>query len=197
MAQSLTFDTLFEFEDRIAEYTGAPYAVVTDGCTHAIELCMRYDEIASTQFTAFTYLSVPMLMHRLGIGYTLTNSKWSGEYQFAHTRIWDSARRLEHNMYRAGQLQCLSFGPTKPLEIGRCGAVLTDDFRVYQTLSRWRSDGRDLRIAPWQDQKHFEVGYHYCPSLEICQVGLEKIKTVEPQCQTWQYPDCQTITIKN
>ena len=37
------FSTLFEFEQALADYTGAPYAVATDCCTHAIELCLRMD----------------------------------------------------------------------------------------------------------------------------------------------------------
>ena len=34
------FDKILEFETALAEYTGAPYAVMTDCCTHAIELCL-------------------------------------------------------------------------------------------------------------------------------------------------------------
>ena len=37
LVQQVSFDVLFEFEQALAEYTGSPYAVVTDCCTHAIE----------------------------------------------------------------------------------------------------------------------------------------------------------------
>lgn len=94
----MSFKALFDFEAALAEYTGAPYVVLTDGCTHALELCMRYDSVQQTRFTAYTYLSVPMLMYHLGIKFTLTDQTWSGEYQFENTRIWDSARRLEPGM---------------------------------------------------------------------------------------------------
>jgi hypothetical protein len=47
-----------------------------------------------TKFTAYTYLSVPMLMHHLDIEYEMITEKWTGEYQFYGTRIWDSARSL-------------------------------------------------------------------------------------------------------
>lgn len=191
------FERLFEFEQALAEYTGAPYVVLTDGCTHALELCFRFDQVTKTQFTAYTYLSIPMLMHQLGIEYELTNSAWSGEYQFLDTRIWDSARKLEPNMYRSGQLQCLSFGYSKPLELGKCGAILTDDVEVYDQLSMMRSDGRDLRVSPWQNQLTFKQGYHYCPTLETCELGLEKLATITPQCQTATYPDCREILIKS
>ena len=115
----MSFQALFDFESALAEYTGAPYVVVTDGCTHALELCFRHDKISHTRFTAYTYLSVPMLMYHLDIKFELTNEQWSGEYHFKDTRIWDSARRLERNMYRPGQMQCLSFGWTKPLQLGK------------------------------------------------------------------------------
>jgi hypothetical protein len=192
---AMSFDGLFKFEQDLAEFTGAPYAVVTDGCTHALELALRYDNVQQTAFSAFTYLSIPLLMHQLRINYILTSEKWRGEYQLHGTRIWDSARRLEHNMYRAGQVQCLSFGWTKPLQLGRVGAVLLDDEDMYNTLSLWRSDGRDLHITPWQEQKSFGYGLHYAPSLELCIKGSELLKTIEPQSQEVEYPDCREIRI--
>lgn len=192
----MTFQALFEFEARLAEYTGAPYAVVTDCCTHALELCFRHDRVQRVRFTAFTYLSVPQLMHRLDIAYGLTDEVWQGEYQFHGSRIWDSARRLEPGMYRPGAMQCLSFGHTKPLQLGRGGAVLLDDHEAYTWLSRARSDGRDLAISPWIDQQIFDLGWHYCPTLEICELGIERLGQVAPQCQTVQYPDCRQLDFR-
>ena len=192
----MSFKTLFKFEEALAQYTGAPYVVVTDCCTHAIELCLRYDQVKECRFTAYTYLSVPMTMHQLGINYTLLNNAWSGEYPFIGTRIWDSARRLEPGMYQEGQMQCLSFGRTKPLELGRMGAILLDDVEAYDQLSMMRSDGRNLRTTTWQDQITFGQGYHYCPTLEICEQGLKKLATHQPQRQPAVYPDCREILIK-
>lgn len=191
----MSFQPLFEFESALTRYTGAPYVVVTDCCTHAIELCMRYDLITECEFTAYTYLSVPQLMVRLGISYTLTSEPWQGEYHFKGTRIWDSARRLEPNMYRPGSMQCLSFGHTKPMNLGRCGAILMDDVEAYDVIGQMRADGRILSLEPWQDQVRFRKGYHYCPTLEICQRGLLTLPTVQPQCQQVQYPDCRLIEI--
>jgi dTDP-4-amino-4,6-dideoxygalactose transaminase len=189
----MSFDTLFEFESALADYTGAPYVVVTDGCTHALELCLRYDQVESTAFTAYTYLSIPQLMRQLDIKYQLTGELWCGEYLFYGTRIWDSARLLAPGMYREGQLQCLSFGHGKPLSIGRAGAVLTDDVEVYDVLSQMRSDGRDLRVAPWQKQITFKPGYHYCPTLETCQLGIDNLPKVNQEPKFYEYPDLRTI----
>lgn len=192
----MSFDALFKFERELAEYTGAPYAIATDGCTHAIELCLRYDQPRFLAFTAFTYLSIPMLMHQLQINYVLTTEEWTGEYQFHGTRIWDSARRLEPGMYRPGQMQCLSFGYSKPMQLGKVGAILLDDEEAYHTLSCWRSDGRNLRVQPWESQEKFGVGWHYCPIIDDCVRGSELLPTITPANQHVLYPDCRKILIK-
>jgi dTDP-4-amino-4,6-dideoxygalactose transaminase len=190
----MSFKALFDFESALAEYTGAPYVVVTDGCTHALELCFRYDNIKHTRFTAYTYLSVPMLMYHLGIRFELTNEQWIGEYSFLNTRIWDSARRLERGMYRPGQMQCLSFGWTKPLQLGKAGAILLDDYAAYKKFSRQRSDGRDLHI-PWETETNLILGYHYCPTLELCSKGIELLPLIPNPITHQTYPDCRQINL--
>jgi dTDP-4-amino-4,6-dideoxygalactose transaminase len=190
------FEKIAEFESALAQFTGAPYAVMTDCCTHAIELCLRYDKSTRVLFPAHTYLSIPMTMHKLGISYDYTDKQWIGEYQFVGTRIWDSARLLKEDMYRSGQLQCLSFGHSKPLEIGRGGAVLTDDVEVYDTLKQQCYDGRDLSITPWEDQKTFRVGYHYKPTIEEAVKGLDLLPNINQEPKYFQYPDLRDIIIK-
>ena len=190
------FDAIVQFEKLLAKYTGAPYAIMTDCCTHAIELCLRYKKVKRVQFTAYTYLSIPMTMHKLGISYDYTDKPWIGEYQFIGTRIWDSARLLQEGMYREGQLQCLSFGYDKPLEIGRGGAVLTDDVEIYDILSQQRYDGRDLSISPWEQQKIFRVGYHYKPTVEEAVKGLELLPNIDQEPKYHHYPDLREIIIK-
>jgi len=196
------FDKILKFEQELAAYTGAPYAIMTDCCTHAIELCFLYLRIKQCMFTPYTYLSIPMLMHKLNVKYDYLDQarqKWQGEYKFIGTRrIWDSARRLEKDMYRAGQMQCLSFGHTKPLQIGRGGAILLDSKKDYDKLICMRYDGRDLNILPWETQKTFQVGYHYRPTPEEAVTGsvlLEGIKLTRPMPIFVQYPDLRNITI--
>jgi len=191
----MSFEKITEFESALAKFTGAPYAVMTDCCTHAIELCLRYDNIQRVTFPAHTYLSIPMTMHKLDITYNYTDKLWSGEYQFIGTRVWDSARLLKQDMYRPGQLQCLSFGYGKPLEIGRGGAVLTDDIEVYDTLKHQCYDGRDLTVSPWEQQKIFKVGYHYKPTIEEAVKGLELLPNVDQEPKYKEYPDLRNITI--
>jgi dTDP-4-amino-4,6-dideoxygalactose transaminase len=197
------FDKILKFEQALAEFTGAPYAIMTDCCTHAIELCLRYDHVKECSFTPYTYLSVPMTMHKLGIQYRYHEHEWQrwiGEYPFVGTQIWDSARRLEKGMYRLGQMQCLSFGHSKPLHIGRGGAILLDDKTAYDTILLQRYDGRDLNTSPWQQQQIFRVGYHYKPTPEEAVQGLallEGIKETNPEPVFVQYPDLRKITIQD
>jgi hypothetical protein len=137
-------------------------------------------------------------MHKIGIKYHYevgNPAQWVGEYQFRKTRIWDSARRLEQDMYRRGQIQCLSFGHDKPLSIGRGGAILLDDEEAYQAILRMRYDGRDLTVKPWPAQKEFRVGYHYKPTVEEAVIGLEKLPHVDQTLKYHEYPDLRDITI--
>ncbi len=191
------YNSLFDFETKLATYTGAKYAVVTTGCSHSLELCFRYQKIKHCKFTAFTYLSVLQLMHQLNIKYELLDENWLGEYQFYGTNIWDSARLLKKNMYRPGQLQCLSFGNSKPMQLGRVGAVLTDDENAYDWISRARSDGRDLRTVPWQSVTQYNIGYHYCPTLEDCEKGTHMLDNILHEITYQNYPDLREIHITN
>jgi dTDP-4-amino-4,6-dideoxygalactose transaminase len=191
------FYKIKEFEEKLSKFTGAPFVVTTDCCTHAIELCMILDKVKACSFSAYTYLSVPQTMRKLNIDYSLIEDDWIGEYQFHGTRIWDSARRLEPNMYRVGQLQCLSFGYTKPIDIGRGGAILLDNKDDYIILSKMRYDGRDLEISPWDEQIKFYMGYHYKLNPEECVRGIttleEYIKLNIYTPKQIKYPDCRRL----
>jgi hypothetical protein len=139
-----------------------------------------------------------MTMHKLGIPfeYLDSNEQWIGEYHFVGSCVWDSARRLERNMYKPKQMQCLSFGHTKPLQIGHGGAILLDNKEAYETLLRMRYDGRDLNISPWESQKTFSVGYHYRPTIEDAQRGLELLDTINEKPKYVKYPDLREIIIE-
>ena len=197
----MSFDKILKFEQALAEFTGAPYAIMTDCCTHALEICFRYYRVEFCAFTPYTYLSIPMLMHKLKIKFVYevnNNEQWVGEYKFRKTRIWDSARLLQRNMYRPGQIQCLSFGNEKPLHIGRGGAILLDDKIAYETMLQQRYDGRDLNISPWASQKTFRIGYHYKPTIEEAEQGLallEGVKEQNPDPEEVLYPDLRNIVI--
>ena len=79
------FDIVDNFEKQIAEFFGAPYAVSTDCCTHAVELCLLYKNAKSITVPHHTYLSIPMTGKKLGIDVQWTNTKWS-EYYYHNPR---------------------------------------------------------------------------------------------------------------
>jgi dTDP-4-amino-4,6-dideoxygalactose transaminase len=198
------FQLIDDFEKDIAQYTNAPYVVTTDCCTHAIELCFRYliSQDTSTLNKTITipkktYLSIPMVFHKLGIPYKLIDGEWNSEYNFGFTNIWDSARCLINGMYKTNQVQCLSFGRTKPLEIGRGGAILLSDKKMYTWLKRARYDGRDLTINPWQAQTKFQVGYHYMMRPEECVIGRNMLQNNEiTNSSNFTYPDLSKCVIE-
>ena len=191
------FDYITEFETALASYTGARYAVMTDCCTHALELAFRATEVTSTEFTPYTYISIPMMLMKLGVKFEYNDvESWNGMYYFQYTNIWDSARALYPEMYKPGMIMCLSFGHGKPLTIGRGGAILLDDYALYKQLKLMCYDGRDLSITPWRDQKEFKLGYHYKPSPEEAQQGLELLGQHNEQPEFKKYPDLRKIIIK-
>ena len=104
-------------------------------------------------------------------------------------------------MYRPGQYQCLSFGPGKPLDNTRGGAILLDNEEHYQKLKMMSNDGRDLSIARWEDQQKFEQGYHYMMRIEEAESAMTKLKDYQdrgqfaPEYKT--YPDCRALTTGN
>jgi dTDP-4-amino-4,6-dideoxygalactose transaminase len=194
------FQAILDFESALAHYAGAPYCVTTNCCTHAMELALRITHRNSTvKFPAKTYISVLMVLHKLNIPYELLDVEWKDFYHLQGSRVWDCARYLEPGMYCADTIQCVSFGRTKPLEIGIGGCLFTDDFDVYRKASMMRSDGRDLfNHKAWVNQKVFPVGYHYTMKPEDCVTGLNLLaerKFTKQIPQFYNYPDCRQIEI--
>lgn len=170
-------DVIDIFEKAIAEYCGAPYFVVTDSCTHAIELSLRYlihngqcgNEIMIPEHT---YISVAMVIEKCGLGVKFYNQEWVGIYQLLDTDVIDSATRFTKGCYMDGFLQCLSFQQKKRLPIGRGGGILCSTKEQYDWL-KWSSyDGRDLTL-PYDHPDHIKcMGYHYYMTPEDCARGL-------------------------
>lgn len=194
------FDVILEFEHAISKFTGAPYCITTDCCTHAIEISFRLNYKKNLiSFPCRTYISVLQTMHKLKIPYHLLDVEWKDYYVFEGSNIWDCARYFKKNMYVENTIQCISFGRTKPLDIGRGGCILTDDENFYKSASKMRYDGRDIfTFTPWETQKEFGIGYHYYLKPEDCTRGLNKLINQEFTNQTenlFKYPDCRSISI--
>ena len=90
------FDIMGIFESKMSDYTGAPYVTVTDCCTHAMELCLRYkllngEKLPEISLPTYTYVSVPMMLKKLGIGYQLKDHHWQGYHYLEPTNAVDMA----------------------------------------------------------------------------------------------------------
>lgn len=163
------------FEQKLCEYTGAPYAVAVDRCTNAILLSLEYYGKRRQRVTipCHTYLSVPMTLINYGYNVWFRFEEWSGHYQIGHTNIYDYAVQFQKNMYVPGQVQCLSFQQKKRLAIGKGGAILLDDKEMYEKLKRMRHDGRDSSKTVFEEKpEDIIMGYHMYMSPDEAARGL-------------------------
>lgn len=138
------------FEEEIALYTGAKYAVSVDSCTNALFLSCKFLEVKEVTIPSKTYLSVPMsIIHAGGTPIfdkrEMTNH-WKGLYQLKPYPIYDAAKRLTSNMYIPGSFMCLSFHIKKLLPIGKGGIILTDDLDAVTWLKKARYEGRSEKF---------------------------------------------------
>lgn len=177
-AWSNPFDIMKIFEEKMSNYTGAPYVTVTDCCTHALELCLRYkqlqgESIPEIVLPARTYVSVPMMLKKLGIRYQLKDQHWRGYHYLEPTNVVDMAVRFTKDCYIPNSHCCVSFGSRKVLKINRGGAILTDDPIAHRYFQLARADGRNFEFIPWETQRSYDVlGFHYNLSLDDCARGI-------------------------
>lgn len=148
------------FEEEVAEYTGAPYAVSVDSCTNALFLCLMYWKVYGTSDTKLdtyiprieipskTYLSVPQSIIHAGLRPVFNSSMndWQGIYELGDTGIYDAAKRFTSDMYIDGSMMCLSFHIKKHLKIGKGGMILTDDPEAVKWFKKARYEGRSEKL---------------------------------------------------
>jgi len=134
------------FEDEIASYTNAPYAISVDSCTNALFLICKYLEVKEVTIPCKTYLSVPQsIIHSGGnviFDKTPQTNHWKGIYQLKPYPIYDSAKRLTSNMYIPQSYMALSFHIKKQLPIGKGGMILTDNKKACEWFKKARYEGR-------------------------------------------------------
>ena len=190
------FEVVDKFEKAVAEFFGAPYAVSTDCCTHAVELCLRYKNIKNIQVPKHTYLSIPMTGWKIGIQVEWTDEHWEEYYKVADN-IYDAAVLWRPNSYIPGTMMCISFQYRKHLSLGRAGMILCDNALDRAELIKLGYDGRH-RNSSWMDQTIYQQGYHYYMTPETAQLGLEKLPAAiatPAKKWTWKdYPDISSIS---
>lgn len=159
------FKVVEMFEEAIAEYCGAPFAIACDSCTNALTLCLDYIGTKSeVTIPKHTYVSVPQSI--INAGYRVKfedDNDWQlkGYYQLKPYPIYDSARLLTSNMYIPGSGMCLSLHWGKTLNLGQGGVILTDSKEAADWFKKARWDGRTAGVAPKDDEITF-IGRH-CP----------------------------------
>ncbi len=193
----MDFNVVTEFENKIAEFFGAPYAIAVDSCTHGVELCLRYTEVKSFAVPIRTYLSIPFLAEKLNIKRKWIDIPWS-DYYYLTDNVIDAAVLWQKNSYIPSTFMCVSFQYQKHLSLGRGGIILTDDKEAAIQLKKMSYDGRIPNI-PWRDQDIDTIGYHYYLTPETAQLGLDKldaaIKTAPRQWKVTDWPDLTKMKI--
>lgn len=172
-----------EFEEALANYTGAPYVVTIDNACNALFLCLYYEKNVAKTLTSDvikipsrTYPGVPPEIIRNGLKvdfYPPTTKKTlKGAYQLEGSNIWDSALCFTHNMYKPGTFMCISMtGGLKNFKMGsKAGAILCDDAEAVAWFKRARFSGR--REIPYMEDNLDMIGWNYYLNPELAVRGL-------------------------
>lgn len=162
----MSFEIIKKFEEEIAKFYGTPYAVAVDCCTHAIELCLRQQNIQHYTVPKRTYISVPFLANKLNIELDWRDEDWQDYYYLGRTNIIDAAVLWKKDSYIPNTFMCVSFQYRKHLSLGRGGIILTDSEKDAIILKKMSYDGR-LPNTPWREQNIDTMGYHYYMTPEI------------------------------
>jgi dTDP-4-amino-4,6-dideoxygalactose transaminase len=170
------YDVTDEFEKRLAEYTGAKYAVTVDNQSNALFLALMFEDIKDQTITipSRTYPSVPCeIIHAGGkVKFKSVKGKTiKGAYQLEPTNVWDSALSFTSEMYKSGTHMCISFtGPYKHFKLSKGGAILTDNHEAYLWFKRARYSGR--RECSYHDDNLDMLGWNFYMMPELAARGL-------------------------
>ena len=190
----MSFDSVKKFEQSIAEYFGAPFAVAVDCCTHGIELCLRQQGITHYTVPKRTYISVPFLANKIGIEFDWRDEDWEDYYTLGGTNIIDAAVLWQKDSYVPKTFMCLSFQFRKHLSLGRGGMILTDNEEAAKELKKMSYDGR-IPDIPWREQDIMTFGYHYYMTPETAELGLQKLpKAISEKPVKWKVTDWPDLT---
>lgn len=165
-----------EFEQKLAEYTGAKYVVTVDNASNALFLALMFENVKDKEITipCRTYPSVPCEIIHAGakVKFAPVDGRTiKGAYRLEPTNVWDSALRFTHNMYIPGQHMCISFtGPYKHFKLSKGGAILTDNYDAYLWFKRARYSGR--RECSYHDDHFDMLGWNFYMMPELAARGL-------------------------
>ena len=170
-----------DFEQMLAQYTGAKYVVTLDNMSNALFLALYYEKnitknLKSKSITIpnRTYPSVPCEIIHAGLkvkwrmveGNTIT-----GAYELEGSNVWDSALTFTADMYKPNTHMCISFtGPYKHFKLSKGGAILTDSHDAYLWFKRARYSGR--RECSYHDDNLDMLGWNFYMMPELAARGV-------------------------
>jgi dTDP-4-amino-4,6-dideoxygalactose transaminase len=194
----MDFNVITEFENEVAKFFGAPYAVAVDCCTHGVELSIRLQmkkgiHIPKIYSPKRTYISIPFLANKLGLELEWKDEDWVDMY-YVFPKVIDAAVLWKKDSYISGTFMSLSFQYQKHLSLGRGGMILCDNEADAKMLKKMSYDGR-LPNIPWREQDIETMGYHYYMTPETAQRGLDKLKeAIETTPRQWVVTDWPDLT---
>lgn len=192
----MNFDVVTEFEKKVAEYFGSPFAIAVDSCTHGVELCLRLTGADHITVPKRTYLSIPFLADKLWIDRFWKDEEWIDYYYLTSTVI-DAAVLWKPNSYIPNTFMSLSFQYQKHLSLGRGGMILCDNPYDAEELKKMSYDGR-LPGIPWRDQNISSIGYHYYMTPETAKLGINKLnEAINTTPRQWVVNDWPDLTEMN
>lgn len=185
------YDIVRNFEAAVAEFTNAPFCVSVDSATSGLFLCLEYFQVDAVEVPCHTYVGVPHAVRHAGGFINFVDLKWQHSYELKPFPIIDSARTFKRAMYQPDTLTVVSFHWTKPLAIGRGGAILTDNAEAAKWLKRARFDGRTEDISVFDDKDLID-GWHMYLIPELAASGLVRMQSIGDGKEEggWEdYPD--------
>jgi len=169
-----------EFEEKLAQYTGARFAITLDNMSNGLFLALYYENKIKgrTEDTITipnrTYPSVPCEIIHAGLKVNFDQVKGKtikGAYQLKGSNVWDSALSFTADMYKSNTHMCVSFtGPYKHFKLSKGGAILTDDHEAYLWFKRARYSGR--REMSYHDDNLDMLGWNFYMMPELAARGL-------------------------
>jgi len=169
-----------EFEEKLANYTGARFAVTLDNMSNGLFLSLYYEHVVKNRtddvikIPCRTYPSVPCEIIHTGLKVEFEPIKGTtikGAYQLKGYNVWDSALRFTADMYIPNSHMCVSFtGPYKHFKLSKGGAILTDDYDAYCWFKRARYSGR--REMSYHEDNLDMLGWNFYMMPELAARGL-------------------------
>ena len=189
----MSFEIVKEFENKIASFFGAPYAVAFDSCTHGIEACLYLTNAKKIIVPKRTYISIPFLAKKMNISLEWKDENWK-DYYYITENIIDAAVLWKGKSFINGTFMSLSFQYQKHLSLGRGGAVLCSNKNEYDALKKLSYDGR-IPGMPWRNQDIESFGLHYYMTPETAQMGIDKLdKAIKKNPKDWKISDWPDLT---